>query len=113
MLSKDERTWGMLCHLAGLSGHVIPFGGIIGPLIVWLIKKDELPFVNDQGREAVNFQLTMLIYEVVSAILIFVCIGIFLLFALMLFELIVIIMAAISANDGKAYRYPLTIQFVK
>jgi uncharacterized protein len=112
-LSKDERMWGMLCHLTAFSGYLVPFGNVLGPLIVWMIKKDEMPFVDDQGRESLNFQLTMLIAVIVSAILVFVFIGFLLLGVLVIFQIIVIIMAAIKANDGVKYRYPYTIRFIK
>ena len=113
MISKDERTWGMFCHLSGLAGYVVPFGSVIGPLIVWMLKKDEFPFVNREGKEALNFHISMLIYELIALVLVFVCIGIFLLIGLMIFELIHIVLASVSANDGKPYRYPMTMQFVK
>ena len=58
---KDQRTMGMLCHLLAFCGFVFPFGGIIAPLVLWLVKKDEMPFVNDQGKEALNFQITVAI----------------------------------------------------
>ncbi len=110
---KDERTWGMMCHLLAFSGYFIPFGSILGPLIVWLIKKDEMPFVDDQGKESLNFQLTMIIAVIVSAILMFVLIGFLMLGVLIIFQIVVIIMAAIKANDGVKYRYPYTIRFIK
>jgi len=113
MISKDERTWGMLCHLSSLAGYVVPFGSVIGPLVVWLMEKDEFPFVNDQGREAVNFHLSMLIFEIIAFFLCFVLIGFVVLPLLLIFELIQVVLASISANDGKPYRYPLTMQFVK
>jgi len=106
----------MICHLAGLGGliPVVPvFGSIIGPLIVWQIKKDEFGFVNDQGKEAVNFQITILIYLIVSAFLSFVCIGFVLLPAVVVFDLVFLLIAAVKANDGERYRYPLTIRFIK
>lgn len=111
--SKDERTWGMLCHLVAFSGFVIPFGTIIGPLVIWLIKKDEMPFVNDQGKESLNFQLTMLIAFIISAILTFVLIGFLLMVILAIYEIVVLIIACIKANDGVYYRYPYAIQFLK
>ena len=80
---KDARTWGMICHLMALCGYVIPFGHILGPLIIWAIKKDEHEFVNDQGREAINFQLTMTIAVIIAMILIIIVIGIPLLVVLM------------------------------
>ncbi len=111
-LTKDERMWAMLCHLLALAGYIIPFGNVIGPLVVWLIKKEESEFVNDQGKEAVNFQISMTIYIIISAFLAIILIGIPLLIGLAIFDLIMIIVAAIKANDGVKYRYPLTIRLV-
>ena len=110
--THDERMWAMLCHLSALAGYVFPFGNIIAPLVVWLIKKDEFPLVNDQGKEAINFQISMTIYIIASIILIIVIIGIPLLIGLGLFDLIMIIVAGIKANEGVAYRYPVTIRFL-
>lgn len=110
---KDERMWGMLCHLIAFSGFVVPFGSLLGPLIIWLIKKDEMPFVDDQGKESLNFQLTMLIAFVISIILIVVVIGILLLGVLCIYEIVVLIIATIKANEGVRYRYPYTIRFIK
>ena len=112
-VDKDQRLWATFCHLAAFSGFLIPLGNILGPLIIWLIKKDEMAFVDDQGKEAVNFQLTMLIALLVAGILVFVLIGFFLLAVIGVYELVVIIIAAIKANEGKPYRYPLTIRFIK
>jgi hypothetical protein len=110
--TKDERTWAMLCHLSTLAGFVIPFGNIAGPLVIWSIKKDAFPLVEDQGKEALNFQISMTIYVIASIILIFLLVGIPLLIGLGLFDLIVTVIAAINANDGVKYRYPLCIRFV-
>ncbi len=113
MPNKDERLWGMLCHLLSFSGYLVPFGSVLGPLIVWMIKKDEMPFVNDQGKESLNFQLTMLIAVIVSAILCFVLIGFLMLGVVLIFQIVVVIIASIKANDGIKYRYPYTIRFIK
>jgi len=110
--SSDERMWAMFCHLSALSGFVIPFGNVIAPLIIWILKKEEYPLVNDQGKEAINFQISMTIYIIASVILIIIVIGIPLLIMLGLFELIVIVIASIKANEGVNYRYPLTIRFL-
>ena len=115
-INKDARMWGMICHLAGLGGliPIVPvIGSVIGPLIVWQIKKDEFGFVNDQGKEAVNFQISILIYVIVSAVLCLTCIGFVLLPAVYIFDLIFLLIAAVKANDGECYRYPLTIRFIK
>jgi uncharacterized Tic20 family protein len=111
--NKDARLWGMLAHLSTLSGFVIPMGGIIGPLVVWLIKKEEYPFVDDQGKEALNFQISLFIYTIVCVILAFVVIGIFLLLGLLIFDVVVTIIAAMKANSGEPYRYPLCIRIIK
>ena len=112
-LSKEEKNWAMFCHLSGLAGILIPLGNIIAPLIIWVLKRDEMPFLNDQGKEALNFQISVTIYLFVSAILILVIVGIFLLIAIGLFSTIFTIIAAINAADGKKYRYPLTIRLIQ
>ena len=112
MQESQERTWGMLCHLSALAMFLIPFGNIIGPLVIWLIKKDESSFVDDQGKESLNFQLSITIYALISAILILVIIGIFLLIGLGILTLVLIIVAAVKSNSGEKFRYPLTIRFI-
>ncbi|HZG56316.1 DUF4870 domain-containing protein [Paenibacillus sp.] len=112
MLSKDERTFGMLCHLIALCGFVIPLGSIIGPLVVWLLKRDASPYIDGHGRESLNFQISIAIYGIASAILIFVGIGILLSIAVGIFWLVMTIIASLKANDGVEYRYPLTIRFL-
>lgn len=112
-VSKDARNWGMICHLVALSGFIIPFGNVLGPLIVWAIKKDDDRFIDDQGKEAINFQLTMTLAFFVSFFLIFILIGFFLLAALCIFVLVITVVAAMKANEGVYYRYPLTIRFFK
>jgi uncharacterized Tic20 family protein len=110
---KDERTWGMFCHLAALSGFIIPFGNIIGPLIIYSMKKDEYAFVADQGKESLNFQISVLIYLIISGILVLAVVGIFMLAAVGLFSLIFTVVAAVRALDGEYYRYPLCIRFIR
>lgn len=106
-VSKDARMWAMLCHLLGL------FTSFIGPLIVWLIKKEEDPFISNQGKEALNFQITVAIASVVSALLSVICIGIILGMAVAIADLVFCIVAAVKANSGEAYRYPVSIRFIK
>jgi uncharacterized Tic20 family protein len=114
-VSKDARMWSMFCHLAGLAGYVVPIiiSGIIAPLVVWQIKKEDDPFINDNGKEAVNFQISVGIYALVSIPLCFVCIGFIMLSAVAIFNLVFLIIAAIKANNGERYRYPLCIRFIK
>jgi len=114
--NKDARMWAMFCHLGGLAAllPILPLvGGIIAPLIIWQIKKDEFPFVDEQGKEAVNFQISILIYELVAGLLIFACVGAFLLPAVIIFDVVFLVIAAIKANNGYHYRYPLCIRFIK
>jgi uncharacterized Tic20 family protein len=104
---QDAKTMAMLCHLLGI------FTGFIGPLVIWLMKKDQSPFVNDQGAQALNFHITLVIAYVVAFLLCFVCIGYILLPALFVVQLIFGILGAMKANNGEAYRYPLAIPFIK
>ena len=110
--SKDERTWAMLYHFSAYAGCVFPFGHILAPLIIWLSKREDYPLVADQGKEILNFQISMTLYVIVSAVLAIVLIGIPILIGLAIFEFIIIIVAAIKANDGTKYRYPITIHFL-
>ena len=112
--TKDEKTWAMLCHFSSFTGFIFPLGGnIIAPLIIWLIKKEELPFVDDQGKEVLNFQISMTIYFIISGILCIILIGIPIFIGLVIFGFIITIIAAISANDGKYYRYPINLRLIK
>lgn len=115
-INRDARMWAMFCHLAGLGGllPIVPvLGSVIAPLIIWQIKKDEFEFVDDQGKEAVNFQISILIYALVAGLLCFACIGFFLLPAVYIFDLVFLLIAGIKANNGERYRYPLSIRFIK
>ncbi|GGY24956.1 hypothetical protein GCM10008098_18250 [Rhodanobacter panaciterrae] len=110
--SAEERQWAMFAHLSALAGLVIPFGSIIGPLVIWLIKKDTMPFVNDQGKEALNFNITVAIAAVVCWILFFVLIGMLLLPVLVILWLVFVILGTIKANEGTTYRYPFALRLV-
>lgn len=113
MSQDDARMWAALCHIAALAMFIgIPFGNIIGPLIVWLFKGKSDAFVDDQGREAMNFNITMVLYYLIGIALVFVFIGIFVLIILSIMHLVFIIIAAIKARDGIAYRYPFTFRLI-
>ena len=113
-ISKDARMWGMFCHLAGLLGYIFPVvGNIVGTLVLWQLKKDDSPFIDAQGKEALNFQISMTIYAFVSALLMFLCVGIFMLAAVGIIDLAFLLIAAVKANNGQYYRYPLAIRFIK
>lgn len=112
-ISAEERQFAMFTHLSALVGLLIPFGSVLGPLVMWLIKKDTMPFVDDQGKEALNFQITVAIAMIISAVLMVVLIGFLLMVVVGLAALVLTIMAAIKANEGVAYRYPFTLRLVK
>ena len=111
---KGARTWSMLCHLSALTLFIgIPFGNLAGPLLVWLLKRNEHPQVDEHGKESLNFQLSMIIYGLFSALLIFVLIGFVLLFVLAVLDVVLVVVASVRASNGETYRYPLTIRLIK
>ncbi|WP_394193213.1 DUF4870 domain-containing protein [Pseudoalteromonas atlantica] len=110
---KEQRTWAMLCHLSALAGFIIPMGSVIGPLIVWLIKKEDMPLVAEHGRKSLNFQITMLIAYIICFILMIVAIGAILLPIVAIFSFIMVVIGAIKTNDGKPFSYPFSINLIK
>jgi uncharacterized Tic20 family protein len=110
---SNTRTWTVLCHASALLGLFFHFlGHIFGPLIVWLLKRGDAPEIDAHGKESLNFQLSMLIYDAVAFILCFVLIGIPILIVLWVLNTVLVIVASIKASEGQLYRYPLTIRFV-
>lgn len=112
MNEKEARQWGMGCHLAAFAGFFIPLGNVLGPLVIWLIKRNDSAFVDAQGKESLNFQISMTIYLIAAIILSLILIGLPLLIGLLLLEIIVVIIASIRASNGEYFRYPITIRFV-
>src|SRR5438874_13734682 len=111
--SSDVRTWCVLCHASALLGLFFHFlGHLLGPLIVWLVKRGDSPEIDAHGKESLNFQLSMLIYDAIAAILCFVLIGIPILIILWIMNTVFVIIASIRASEGQFYRYPLTIRFL-
>ena len=132
---QNVRTWSMLCHISALAGLFFGLGNVIGPLIVWQIKKNELPEIEPHGKEALNFQLTILIVNIVAGILLIGVLGtafgfgrfwrspfyllsggfgigsIIVIINLVAFILAVV--AGLKANNGEAYKYPFAIRFIK
>ncbi|MEY5005183.1 MAG: hypothetical protein RI969_271 [Verrucomicrobiota bacterium] len=105
--TQDEKNLGLIMHVLSLVGF-----SLLGPLIVWLIKKDESPFINAQGRELLNFQLSFLIYTIVCIPLCFVLIGIPLLIVVGIGAFILTIIGLVKATEGKIYRFPVTIKML-
>jgi uncharacterized protein len=113
VLSETERNWSMLCHLSAFAGFFFPFGGVIGPLICWLTKRDESSWVNENGKAALNFQLSMLLYMILVIPLCFILIGIPIIIFLGVLKVICIIIASVKAPKGELFRYPLVIPFIQ
>jgi uncharacterized Tic20 family protein len=123
--SREERNWAMAAHLCGLlwilgSGTLIflPFGGlvlltILGPLIIWLSKGQSMPFVAEQAKESLNFQITVLLLGLAFAVLAIVLIGFVFLWILGIVNLVLVVIAAIQVSEGKPYRYPFALRLVK
>lgn len=109
----DARQWGLFAHLSALIGLIIPFGNVLGPLIIWQVKKAEMPFVGDQGKEALNFQITVAIAMLICIVLSFVLIGLLLLPIVGIAALVFTIIGGIKANEGQYYRYPFALRLIK
>ncbi len=116
---REQRTWAMWCHLSALAAFVIPLGSVLGPLVVWLTKRYDFPLVNEEGKKSLNFQISVAVYAVgllvftfVGAIFFVGLIGIPLLFGLGIFWLVMVVMAAVRTNEGRAFDYPLSIRFI-
>ena len=120
-IDKQQRKWAMFCHLAGLAGlsPLLPvIGSVIAPLVIWQLKEDAFPFVAEQGRRAVNFQLSMLLYVTIGIIICFVSVVgaflvpvVFCVFSLV--NVIFVLVAAVRANRGQHYSYPIAFRFFK
>ncbi len=111
---KDARTLGMVCHLSALVGLLgLPLLNMIGPLAVWLWRKDQYAFVEDQGKEALNFQISVTLYSIVAGILTLILIGWVLLGLIWIANIILVVIAASRANQGEAYRYPFNLRLIR
>jgi uncharacterized Tic20 family protein len=113
VLTETERNWAMLCHLSAFAGFFFPFGSILGPMICWLSRKDESAWVNINGRNALNFQLSILLYMVLAIPLCFIIIGFPIILALLTLRIVCIIIGSIKASKGENFKYPLVIPFVQ
>lgn len=111
--SEKPYTMGILCHLLAFSGYLIPFGNMIGPLILWLLKRAEDSFVDACGKEALNFQISMTVYAALCVLSLIIGIGIVLLPIVMILNIVYTVIAAIKASEGQSYRYPLTIRLIQ
>lgn len=113
-LDKRAQNWAMLCHLSSLIALLgVPFGNLLGPLVVWLLKRAEHPSVDKEGKESLNFQLSMTIYMIISALLILVAVGVVLVAVVVVADVILVIIASVKVSNGRSFRYPITIRFIK
>ena len=111
---SNVRNWNILCHASALLGVFFHFPGhLVGPLIVWLAQRDDSPEIDAHGKESLNFQISMLIYNVIAAVFCLVLIGFAFLAVLWVLNAVFVIVASIQASDGKFYRYPITIRFIQ
>ena len=112
--SSNVRTWCVLAHALALIGFLVPVGGhVIGPLVVWLAKRQDSPDIDAHGKESMNFQISMMIWNAIAFVLCFVLIGIPILVLLHILNVIFVVVAAIQASEGKLYHYPLTMRLIK
>lgn len=111
--TPEESNWGMFAHLSALVGFLIPFGSVVAPLLIWLIKGKESAYVGEQAKESLNFQITVLIGFVICFVLSFVLIGFFLMAILAIAALVFVILATVTASKGQMYRYPYTLRLLK
>jgi len=116
-VTSEEKTWGMLCHLSALLTYIVAIGLVggtfIGPLICWLIKKDTSRFVDYHGKESLNFQLNILIYKLLCIPLFFCFVGIFVFPVVVVFNIVCVIIASISAYKGEPFKYPFVFRLIK
>ena len=113
-IKKEHRNWAMACHLSALFMLLgVPLANVIGPLVFWLLKREEHKLIDYSGKESLNFQISMSVYMIAAFILIFAVIGIIILPILIVVNVIYVIIASIETSEGKKYKYPLTIRFIK
>ena len=107
----DEKTYITLMHLSQFAGFIVPGLGFIAPIVMWLVKSKENPNIDKHGKNIANFMISMIIYAAISAILILLLIGIPMLIAIGIIEIVFIIIAAVKAANGEYWKYPLSIKF--
>lgn len=112
--TSEEKNWAMAAHLVPLSNFVVPVPGfnIIAPAIVWFLKRETMPMVDDQGKEAINFQITLTLASLVCFALMFIMIGFVLLFALLIYGIVMEVLAAKAVQEGRLYRYPYSLRLL-
>lgn len=113
MLEKDERNWAVALHLSVLAGWLVPMAGLVAPIAIWMVKKDESPLVAEEGRKVINMLLTLLIAGLVAGVLCLILIGFVLLAVLAAYSIIMPIFAAVKTANGERFEYPFCMKFLK
>ncbi len=111
-ISKEERNWAMFAHLSALLVYPTLIGGIVGPLVIWLMRKDDMSFAADQAKETLNFQITVYLVGLVCGILFLILVGFVLMGLLIVAHVVLTIVAAVKASEGVAYRYPFNLRLI-
>jgi uncharacterized Tic20 family protein len=111
-ISKEERNWAMIAHLSALLVYPTLIGGIVAPLVIWLIRKDDMSFAADQAKETLNFQITVYLVGLVCGVLFLILIGFVLMGLLVIVHVVLTIVAAVKASEGVAYRYPFNLRLI-
>lgn len=111
-MDEETRKWAMFLHLSILAGYMVPFAGLIAPILIWQLKKDQMPALEHHGKEAVNFMISVFIYGVVCVLLWFVLIGFILSLALAVAAVVFPIIAGLKSSNGEMYRYPYIIRLI-
>jgi uncharacterized Tic20 family protein len=112
-IEQQTREWAMLLHLSQLLGFLVPLGGLVAPILIWQLKKEELPGLDVHGKVVLNWVLSALLYFVGAALLTLIVIGVPLLLAVALLSVVFPIIGGVKANNGELWRYPLSIAFLK
>lgn len=111
-VSSDDRTWASLAHASAFAGLFVPFGNVLGPLLVWLVKREDSRFVDDNGKEALNFQITWTVLMAVALLTVLVGVGLVLVPIVALAWVVLVVLATVRASDEEVYDYPLTFDLV-
>jgi uncharacterized Tic20 family protein len=111
--NKEANTWAMALHLSQLGNYVVPFSGFIAPIVIWQLKKNDIPNIDAHGKIVANWLLSAFIYGIIAGLLVIVVVGIFLLPILAIVSLIYAIVGGIKANQGEIWKYPGSIPFFK
>ena len=110
---RESRQWSMFLHLSVLTTYIVPLAGLVAPIVIWQMKKNDSPKLDMHGKIVVNWVLSMILYMIVSVVLSFVIIGLPMLLALVVLNIVFPIIGGIKANNGETWRYPLSIRFMK